>query len=184
VGRRKSRRYLKTCVVSSCAKLACRKGQLCQMHSWRLRLHGDVNWIRPSTCRVENCQGKYKAKNLCETHYQRFRKYGSTEAREHPRLAAHRYRQVVRRGHPLACKTTERVLEHRLVMFEAIGFGRVACVWCGKPIAFKLGLVVDHLDHNRQNNIETNLLPSCVSCNSARRLGAKPLKLIYEEVGS
>jgi len=80
-------------------------------------------------------------------------------------------------GHPLATREGN-VLEHRLLLFEAIGWGPHSCHWCGdeidwvairgKSTTWKGILVVDHLDNDCSNNELSNLLPSCNYCNAMR----------------
>lgn len=70
---------------------------------------------------------------------------------------------------------TSRVYLHRLVLFEALGPEIQECNWCGVLLDWELrppnpsALVVDHLDHDRRNNLRTNLVPSCQSCNLKRK---------------
>lgn len=80
-------------------------------------------------------------------------------------------------GHPLA-DSQGRVLEHRFVVYEALGPGPHPCHWCGtdlhwdrRPIEHPTSaLCIDHIDHNRLNNDLANLVPSCLSCNSRREM--------------
>lgn len=59
--------------------------------------------------------------------------------------------------------------EHRLVLFDKIGYGPHRCQHCGKHINWRTGLEADHLDGNRSNNAPDNLVPSCIKCNRERR---------------
>lgn len=86
----------------------------------------------------------------------------------------HGYRVVSAPGHPLARKRGD-VLEHRRVLFDAIGAGEHPCHWCGTEVSWSesypssiRGLVVDHLDGDRLNNDLSNLVPSCAPCNGGR----------------
>jgi len=63
----------------------------------------------------------------------------------------------------------------RVILYELIGPGPHECHWCYKEINWKQGLlpdalIVDHLDHNEQNNSPENLVESCLSCNAHRRI--------------
>lgn len=73
------------------------------------------------------------------------------------------------------------VYQHREVLREHIGEGPHNCHHCNTPISWstrnnrspegwKGVLVVDHLDHDRQNNDISNLVASCQSCNMSRRM--------------
>lgn len=75
-------------------------------------------------------------------------------------------------GHPLA-NSNGVVLEHRKVLYDAIGPGPHPCHWnhfssCGKT---ELtwgginGIQVDHLDGDKTNNDLANMVPSCLACN-------------------
>jgi hypothetical protein len=64
------------------------------------------------------------------------------------------------------------VLEHRRVLYDAIGPGPHECHWsgisgCGKVLEWggTGGIQADHLDGDKLNNDPTNLVPSCLGCN-------------------
>ena len=79
-------------------------------------------------------------------------------------------------GHPLARRTRGfrgrgEVMEHRKVLYDAIGPGPHLCHWgCGKSLGWGGigGIIVDHLDDDRLNNSPENLVPSCNHCNMYR----------------
>lgn len=87
-----------------------------------------------------------------------------------------RYRMVKAPGHPMASKTGLTLL-HRKVLFDKIGPERHPCHWCGEWVEWIAGrlrkgaLVVDHLDHDKDNNSPENLVPSCNACNAHRLRG-------------
>ena len=65
------------------------------------------------------------------------------------------------------------VYEHRAVALALWGSGTQACHWCGMPLewdgTFLVDrLCVDHLDGDRSNNEESNLVPACQECNLQR----------------
>lgn len=87
------------------------------------------------------------------------------------------YEVYIGYNHPAAlpCGVTRY---HRIILWEKIGPGIHPCHWCGKSVTWNNsyptdldGLVVDHLDWNKINNLPDNLVPSCNPCNvsSARR---------------
>ena len=156
------------CTIGECDKLADCHGR-CQKHNWRMRHYGntDDRYVVVE-CSVSECKKVGNKRGMCELHYQRLRKTGTTDPSPPSTLAPKRYKQVRAPGHPLACRRTHAVYLHRLVLYTSIGPGPMPCFWCGNPLYWKSTLFVDHLDHNRHNNDLTNLVPACVSCNSAR----------------
>lgn len=71
--------------------------------------------------------------------------------------------------HPLA-NDRGRLREHRKVLYDEIGPGDHLCHWCSAEIRWDDGtLTPDHLDWDVSNNDIANLVPSCCSCNSARK---------------
>lgn len=66
--------------------------------------------------------------------------------------------------------------KHRLVLFKKIGPGSHACHWCGKTVSWERlhlndpenALIADHVDQDKENNHESNIVPSCNTCNSTR----------------
>lgn len=134
-------------------------------------------------CEVSVCDRPAKTRGLCGAHYERQRLSGSTRSDEplQPRtgngsITKTGYRQVRRTGHILSGSSGD-VLEHRVVLFDAIGYGPHLCHWCGLAINWSKEkpssrcphlLVVDHLDGDRLNNDLSNLVPSCQPCNWRR----------------
>lgn len=83
------------------------------------------------------------------------------------------YRLIKAPGHPMA-HTSGWALEHRVVLFNAIGNGPHACHWqCGRQLEWhhenpSWQLLADHVDDNRLNNAADNLVPACRNCNATR----------------
>ena len=73
--------------------------------------------------------------------------------------------------HVLA-RSSGLVAEHRIVLFDAIGYGPHRCHWCDRWInwghAVPYRLTVDHVDWNVDNNDLSNLVAACHGCNSKR----------------
>ncbi len=158
--------FRNTCSIDGCKKPKDRQG-LCQMHNWRLKHYGNVNYkTKKKTCLVDNCDRKHKGYGLCSLHYLR-KKKGLPLDYTPPVLETKRYKSLSKPHHPLATKRGA-VYEHRMVLFDSIGYNQVPCFWCGKGLVFSENLFVDHLNHDRHDNTEQNLVPSCNSCNAGR----------------
>jgi hypothetical protein len=95
-------------------------------------------------------------------------------------LNAEGYRIIRCAGHAVAASNGS-ALEHRVVLFDALGEGPHACHWCGRPLNWlkgsAAGLQVDHVDGDRQNNSLENLVPACIGCNSRRSWKSRHLKV-------
>jgi hypothetical protein len=124
-------------------------------------------------CNVEGCERDAKAKGLCNMHYQRHRRQGTTDRVRAP--GPDRYEDV--RGyqflrdptHPLKRPLDCYVAEHRAVLYAAIGPDPMCCELCDKPLTWKT-CAVDHIDENPRNNERANLRPLCARCNMSRNL--------------
>jgi hypothetical protein len=83
------------------------------------------------------------------------------------------YLYVSAPGHPLAAKNGSLPL-HRWLAYRRLGPGPHMCTWCGVLVDWHpqldetAPLVVDHVDRNRGNNEDGNLVPSCQPCNLQR----------------
>lgn len=178
----------RTCTVPGCQKRLLAKGW-CAMHYWRMQQHGSLDLpprVRPdrttSPCTVDGCERSQWSKGLCNLHYSRRHRSGDigpVESTVAPRgsacLRPDGYRVITRPGHPLATANGQ-VLEHRVVLFDVIGPGVHPCHVCGMEVRWEAsypaepdGLVVDHLDFDRSNNVAENLRPACAPCNLRRK---------------
>lgn len=133
-------------------------------------------------CKVDECdrQVRYLAAQLCQKHYIRKRRYGTTDT---VRVGHARERYVGLGGyvmryapdHPLAGGNWY-VLEHRVVAYDARGGVIRVCEACGMvPVTWDT-CHVDHIDCDRQNNTPTNLRVTCNGCNVMR--ASKPRGLL------
>ncbi|WP_293862440.1 hypothetical protein [uncultured Alsobacter sp.] len=134
-------------------------------------------------CSVAGCDRPARNRSVlvCEAHYYLKARTGRAEkiSRKGRGDSPNPYTMIHRPGHPLADKRGN-VREHRVVLFEAIGYGPHACRWCGAEVDWMVSargpdktvgaLEVDHLDGDKAHNAIENLVPSCHRCNGARGL--------------
>lgn len=130
-------------------------------------------------CKVAGCESTVRSRwgTLCNTHYFRGRRTGTTATRERsaPGLSSHGYMVQSWKGHP-AASPKGMLYEHRKVFYEAFGPDGHHCCWCNKgPLKWggKVGankLNVDHRNGSKVDNRPENLLPSCNRCNVNRGL--------------
>lgn len=107
---------------------------------------------------------------FCEACYYRNRRNGSLAYKVPTReiTKSNGYLQTYAPQHPLASKVcSPRVYTHRMVLYDHIGPGNTECHWCRTPISWD-NLHVDHLDDDKTNNVISNLVPSCLLCNTKR----------------
>jgi 5-methylcytosine-specific restriction endonuclease McrA len=128
-------------------------------------------------CKVEDCErpARYKAACLCQKHYFRVWRYGTPETTRNGKGRDHYvtpsgYVYVRRPGHPLALRSG-LVSEHRAVVYDDIGEGPMCCELCGVSVAWDT-VHIDHIDESTNNNVRSNLRPTCATCNTRR--GRKP----------
>lgn len=124
-------------------------------------------------CCVEGCgrDAQYKIKELCQKHYFRQLRYGTTELTSYrkPRIENPAgYQFLWMPQHPLVQKTGY-VAEHRAVLHAAIGDGDMQCTLCLKNLTWAT-CHVDHIDTNVRNNVRPNLRPLCSRCNTHRNM--------------
>lgn len=143
-------------------------------------------------CVVDGCQrpAKYKAACLCQKHYFRQRRYGTTElvgprkAGKIPTSRAMRkenakgYQLVFMPSHPLAMRDGY-VYEHRLKVHERFGEALPACEICRAP-TFWENCHIDHRDEDVRNNDIANLRPVCPGCNTSRTPRSTTPRFLFE----
>jgi len=128
-------------------------------------------------CRVDGCDSEamYKVKELCQKHYFRQMRNGSTDLK----VTTRKYRQsnpagyqlLHEKDHPLATKN-QYVYEHRLVIYNHLGGQIKPCEICGTPETWET-CHIDHIDNDVTNNNIENLRVSCRACNVMRGHVAK-----------
>ena len=123
---------MSTCSLHGCGKPTRRRGY-CSGHYQRLLIHGDPLGGGPERlrlpgqgCSVEGCDGDRHARGLCGKHYWRIRAYGSVEPpKREPKpptkwVSKSGYVVVYAPDNPMV-NSSGNVMEHRLVMSEALG---------------------------------------------------------------
>lgn len=139
------------------------------------------------TCTVDGCENtpRSKSADLCPKHYHRWYRHGSVHRTANgagiSASKGRRYRTVAAAGHPLA-NANGRAYEHRIVLFDCIGYGPHLCHWCGTTVHWVTKgepgcLTVDHINSIGDDNRPENLVPACVACNTTRGQQAKAAAL-------
>lgn len=170
----------RTCNLEQCNRPHAGKG-LCNLHYQRQIAGKPLEAPEPvehETCTVEGCNKPPRSRlaALCPMHYHRQYRHGSVSmvATESGVSVSHgrRYKTVYRPRHPLASKYGN-VYVHRMVLFDAIGYGPHPCHWCQRSINWTAKgdpneLQPDHLNGYGDDNRLENLVPPCRTCNSGR----------------
>lgn len=159
----------------------CKPGCTCKRHS---HPGGSAKCKPGCTCKKheakgrknphpEGCQCSHHKKFTKEELLDRGRKISAAKRGEgHPgKYLLEGYVMLLsQHSHPLADEDG-KVYEHRKVLYDKIGPGPHECHWgCGKLLDWGgvEGVCVDHLDGDKENNSEKNLVPSCLPCNWSR----------------
>ncbi|MCF5712470.1 hypothetical protein GIB57_12170 [Pseudomonas tremae] len=135
---------------------------------------------QPAHCHVAGCIAVANRKGavLCEKHYTRHRRHGSTDKAVvvKPGLLSHShgYTLTYAPEHPLRRDSSCRVYEHRRVYHAQHGDGPFNCHWCSTIVGWD-DLHVDHLNDVKDDNAPSNLVASCATCNQKRGVGKMAL---------
>lgn len=128
-------------------------------------------------CKVNDCgkEARYKAACLCQKHYFRVRRYGTTDTTRTGKgrdryVTPSGYVYVRRPGHPLSI-SNGLVAEHRAVVYDDLGPGPMNCELCGLVVTWET-VHIDHIDETTDNNVRSNLRPTCSVCNTRRGMTA------------
>lgn len=137
------------------------------------------------TCSVADCSkpARSKSATLCPMHYHREYRHGSVHAKPQSLKTGtpRRYKSIYVPSHPLAGKHGNAYV-HRVVLFDEIGPGPHECHWCAAVVEWLPKgspgmLVVDHVNEDKGDNRVENLVPCCLSCNSARSAARRSREL-------
>lgn len=137
-------------------------------------------------CSVDGCSSDANrvGAGLCEKHYMRLRRRGTTDSVRRPEkiMHSHGYVLVANDTHPLAeeLPSGSRLYEHRVKFYDAYGGGSHECHWCNVVCKFD-DMHVDHLNAIKTDNRIKNLVASCPSCNMTR--GIEKMKKTMRERG-
>lgn len=127
-------------------------------------------------CCVNDCgrEAHYKQAGLCQLHYHRQRRNGTTELVQRPRKLFYvndcGYESRYEPAHPLANKSGT-VYVNRAVLYDKIGPGPMECALCGVGLTWKT-CRADHIDEDVRNNSPENIRPLCNRCNTWRSMPA------------
>lgn len=176
------RRVRQSCQIADCTEPTHGIG-MCGRHWRRWYRYGDPLWVppvAPTECAVDGCVKTPRSSimPLCEMHYYRVRRTGVTDDPVYQwRTTTSNGYVLIRCGkkHPVA-RSGGWALEHRVVLYDAIGPGDHPCNWCGTQVSWDLhypdypdsALVVDHVDRDKSHNDINNLVASCAPCNFDR----------------
>lgn len=123
-------------------------------------------------CKVDGCSVKANrvGHGVCEMHYCRMRRIGTYAAPPRKKWGKDIAGYIVLHGlhgHPIASPRGS-MREHRKILWDMLDGGKpTQCRWCGVPLVWD-DVVADHLNEDKQDNSEGNLVPSCNNCNRAR----------------
>lgn len=179
----KLRRLPPLCEAPDCANKPhsrWKKGiAVCQSHWQALYRYGQLE-PPPGTpldplpiCSVQKCTSEVRSRNagLCEKHYGRMRRNGDPEklilnGPMHRYVTGAGYIKVYEPSHPIA-DTSGYVFEHRKIAYD-IRHGECGpCFWCAVPLDWR-SAVIDHLNEVKDDNMPSNLVLACNSCNRSR----------------
>jgi len=93
-------------------------------------------------CSIEGCSNKHDSKGYCHVHYNRFKRHGDPLVSKHGSPGT----GWVSKGYKFNTEDNKKVREHRQIVEKVLG----------KPLP--KGSVIHHIDENRMNNANNNLV--------------------------
>lgn len=124
-------------------------------------------------CGVDGCNdyANRVSAGMCEKHYMRQRRRGTTDKYKRPDKISHSHgyvlisadRHDLMKGKPAG----SRLYEHRVLFYDTYGGGMHKCNWCDNVISFD-EMHVDHVNAIKDDNRIDNLVASCPTCNRSR----------------
>lgn len=144
------------------SKPKCEKDCLCGKHTVSEETKRKLSELRSGKRWGRETSGRY----LSEDGY-----WVLTGMQGHPLVLGRSVREGVRRG---------EVLEHRMVLWAALGCKSVECVhdchWCKAELSWsgQNKICADHINGDRGNNCPENLVASCLPCNVRRGMAGNP----------
>lgn len=122
-------------------------------------------------CRVDGCDREimYKEKQLCQKHYFRLMRNGTTDLKKpagKKSISPNGYVTIYAKGHPLAILAgRNRIYEHRVVYYDSVDSNPTSCALCDTPVSWST-LHIDHINKNTKENTPDNLRCLCRGCNT------------------
>lgn len=132
-------------------------------------------------CFVSDCANQSKAgrNGMCEKHYMRMYRHGSTKSKRELKkdalgytreyritMPGKGYQRLYEPAHPLADRQGY-VAEHRMVAYAKYGAVLPPCELCGVVVKWD-DVHIDHIDEDVKNNNPGNVRPLCFQCNVRR----------------
>jgi len=179
---------IRICSVDGCEVRSQRRSGYCDKHHARWVNNGDPLALRGRhyiyeaglICAANGCDRPRTQRDWCSMHLLRWRRTGQVDTvrqlsrAEDPTYQDPRGYWVVRwnNGHPIAM-SNGHIRRGRLELFNKIGLGPHLCSWCGRHIDWNRpgpsNLTVDHVNWDHTDDRHSNLVESCLSCNTKRK---------------
>lgn len=153
-----------------CSTEGCGKKSRAKSAKFCNGCYSQIIKARSGKCLVHKCNSPAirVGHKMCENHYNRMMRTGSTELRPRPTSGWSKgYKIIYEPEHPITQKSNGWMFEHRKVAYEKYGPGAHECHWCSKKIDWSSN-TVDHVNNDKKDNSPDNLVLSCSPCNAVR----------------